>query len=94
MELFSIEVSSNGDTLWVTGDDGSCLGRFSKRWGMDVHRSVAEQMAGAAQCLHCTHAPADEATWKQFCELVRQHFEIHVPIDAITFGPHETIVDR
>lgn len=89
MELFSIEVSANGDTLWVTGDDGPCLGRFSKRWGMDVHRSVAEQMAGADQCLHCTHTPADEETWIKFCKLVRQHFGIHVPIDAIRFNPHE-----
>ena len=33
MDLYSIDVSALGDTVWVTGDDGSCVGRFSKRFG-------------------------------------------------------------
>ncbi len=47
MDLYSIDVSALGDTVWVTGDDGSCVGRFSMRFGIDVHRTVTEQMAGA-----------------------------------------------
>jgi hypothetical protein len=38
MDLYSIDVSPLGDTIWVTGDDGSCVGRFSKRFGIDVRK--------------------------------------------------------
>ncbi|HDR9179264.1 hypothetical protein [Burkholderia vietnamiensis] len=89
MDLYSIDVSSNGDTVWVTGDDGSCIGRFSKRAGIDVHRTVTEQMAGAPQCLHCTHEAADETVWKLFRDLISRHFGIDVPADTIVFNRRE-----
>ncbi|WP_249193166.1 hypothetical protein [Burkholderia cenocepacia] len=81
----SIDVSSRGDTVWVTAHDGSCVGRFSKRFGIDVHRTVTEQLEGADQCLHCTHEPAGEAEWKAFREAVLQHHGIDVPVDVIDF---------
>lgn len=90
MDLYCIDVSSNGDTVWVTGDDGSCIGRFSKRFGIDVHRTVTDQMAGADQCLHCTHEPAGEGAWKLFRQLVRQHFGIDVPMETIVFHVSDT----
>lgn len=81
----SIDVSSRGDTVWVTAHDGSCVGRFSKRFGIDVHRTVTEQLEGADQCLHCTHEPSGEAEWKAFREAVLQHHGIDVPVDVIDF---------
>lgn len=85
MDLYSIDVSSLGDTVWVTGDDGSCVGRFSKRFGIDVHRTVIEQMAGEGQCLHCTHGAAGAVEWQEFREAVRRHHGIEVPTDIIQF---------
>jgi hypothetical protein len=42
------EVQGNAlkNTVWVNSADGSCLARFSIRFGMDIHRSAPEQMYG------------------------------------------------
>ncbi|MFA8362920.1 hypothetical protein ACEPT7_34200 [Burkholderia ubonensis] len=85
MNTYSIDVSSLGDTVWVTAHDGSCVGRFSKRFEIDVHRTVTEQLAGADQCLHCTHEPAGAIEWSVFREAIAKHYRIEVPIDAISF---------
>ncbi|KWB52725.1 hypothetical protein WL37_06175 [Burkholderia ubonensis] len=85
MNAYSIDVSSLGDTVWVTAHDGSCVGRFSKRFGIDVHRTVTEQLAGADQCLNCTHAPAGAIEWSVFREAIAKHYGIEVPVDAISF---------
>lgn len=74
--LHCIEVSAEGDRVWVNGHDGSCIGRFSKRFGIDVHRTVAEQIEGADQCLYCTHEPAGIAEWEDFREAMRRHHGI------------------
>lgn len=84
--LYEISVSANGATLWVTGADGSCIARFSRHFGIDVHRTTAEQLAGASQCLFCTHGTAGRSEWEQFREAVRKHHGIDVPEDAITFS--------
>lgn len=84
-ELYGIDVSAAGDTVWVTGHDGSCVGRFSKRFGIDVHRTVTEQLAGADQCLHCTHTAAGVDEWHVFREAVQMHHGIYVPVDTISF---------
>lgn len=85
MDRYSIDVSALGDTVWVTGDDGSCVGRFTKRFGIDVHRTVTEQMAGADQCLHCTHEAAAATEWQEFRVAIRRHYGIEVPADVIGF---------
>lgn len=85
MNAYSIDVSSLGDTVWVTAHDGSCVGRFSKRFGIDVHRTVTEQLDGAEQCLHCTHASAGAIEWSAFREEIAKHYGIEVPADAISF---------
>jgi hypothetical protein len=79
-----IQVSADGGTVWVN-DAYSCLGRFSKTFGMDVHRSMEDQLNGAGQCLHCTHTAAGLAEWHQFVELMHLHFGVTVPPDLITF---------
>ncbi|WP_396334122.1 hypothetical protein [Burkholderia anthina] len=82
---YSIDVSSLGDTVWVTGKDGSCIGRFSKRFGIDVHRTAVEQLEGAGQCLQCTHGAAGRVEWAAFREAIRSYYEIEVPTDTISF---------
>lgn len=85
MMEYQVDVSGNGDTLWVNANDGSCVARFSKRFGIDVHNSVTAQLAGASQCLFCTHAPAGPEEWKQFRESVKKNFGVDVPADIIKF---------
>ncbi|WP_322083280.1 hypothetical protein [Burkholderia sp. BCC1972] len=84
-QLYSIDVSTAGDTVWVTGHDGSCVGRFSKRFGVDVHRTITEQLAGADQCLHCTHEAAGTEEWRALRDAVLMHHGIDVPVDTIRF---------
>lgn len=86
MRLYAIEVSADGAVLWVAGADGSCLGRFSKAFGIDVHRTAGEQMAGKNQCLFCTHASASEADWEEFRAQMLTHHHIPIPEDAIKWN--------
>lgn len=83
--VYDIACSADGRVVWVTAADGSCVGRFDKRAGIDVHRTVSEQMAGQAQCLYCTHTPAGPADWAAFRQQVLAHHGIDVPSDFITF---------
>lgn len=86
IEENKVQVSATGDTVWVHAMDGSTVGRFSKRFGLDVHTTVTEQMSGVGQCLHCTHEPAGQAEWKLFRELMRKHYQIHVDVNLISFS--------
>jgi len=65
-----IQVSADGKTVWLHAMDGSTVGRFSKTFGMDIHTTITQQLAGAGQCLHCTHAPPGKEEWLQFCDLM------------------------
>jgi hypothetical protein len=77
-QVEQVQLSEDGSTVWVHALDGSTVGRFSKRFGLDVHTTVTQQMEGAAQCLHCTHAPPSSKDWQEFCDLMRQHYDIEV----------------
>lgn len=77
-ETEQVQVSADQSTVWVHALDGSTVGRFSKRFGLDVHTTATQQMQGAAQCLHCTHVPATAEDWQLFCELMLQHHGIEV----------------
>lgn len=81
----AVQVSADGQTIWVHAGDGSTIGRFSKRFGMDVHTTVTAQLAGASQCLHCTHAPAGRDDWLMFCRLMRKHHGIDVDAALMAF---------
>lgn len=83
-EHYEIAVSANGDTLWVNGEDGTCWARFSKRWGIDVHRS--EAMGDAPHCLYCTHGQATATDWETFRAEVLKHHGINVIPEALTFA--------
>lgn len=83
---YEIEVSPNGGTVWVNSADGSCVGRFSKSFGLDVHKSAAEQLASSTQCLHCTHEPAGLAAWDEFRAQVKAHHQIVVPAELVSWS--------
>lgn len=83
---YCIDVSGDGRTVWVNGSDGSCIGRFSKRFGLDVHKTASEQVAGGAQCLYCTHEPAGPPAWDEFRLHMKEHYEIDVPTDLVKWA--------
>ncbi|PLZ01756.1 hypothetical protein CY652_13825 [Burkholderia sp. WAC0059] len=81
---YEIVVSTTGDTVWVNGDDGLCWARFSKRWGIDVHRSEAMPPADS-ECLYCTHSKAGVEEWAVFRAEVLRHHRVVINTDALTF---------
>lgn len=78
-------VDATGGTVWVNAIDGSCIGRFSKRFGIDVHRTATAQLAGEDQCLMCTHEPGDAKAWADFVEAMRYHHGVEVPRDTLAW---------
>lgn len=79
-----VQVSADGGTVWVH-TEGSTVGRFSKRFGLDVHATVDQQMAGESQCLHCTHTPPTHSDWLIFCGLMADHYGIDVDTALVHF---------
>lgn len=82
---YELVVAANGDTLWLNAVDGSCIGRFSKRFGLDVHHSATAQMAGSGECVFCTHAPAGPADWDKFRSAILAQYGIEIDAAAIKF---------
>ena len=78
-----VQVSDCRRTVWVHGADGSTVGRFSTVFGMDIHRTVTEQLAGAGQCLRCTHEKPSRKEWVEFCELMQLHYGVEIDQDLI-----------
>ncbi|MEK6828997.1 MAG: hypothetical protein AABY15_02640 [Nanoarchaeota archaeon] len=79
MELFyEVQYSENREKLWVHCSTGETVGRFDRRFGMDIHTTIEQQMKGASQCLLCTHDPADEETFDQFCEKAKELWGIEI----------------
>lgn len=83
-DRYEVAVSGNGDTLWVNGDDGLCWARFSKRFGIDVHRSSA-MPESARECLYCTHSKAGITDWEIFRAEVFRHHRVVIDADALLF---------
>ena len=82
----SIEVSLDGNTVWVSSEeDGSCIGRFSKKFGMDVHKTGTQQLNGEGECLHCTHVPGTQQDWFLFCELMFKHYKVSIPTNLLRY---------
>lgn len=78
------------DSLHVqVAPDGGTVGRFSKRWGLDVHTTATAQLGGASQCLHCTHEPAGRDQWLEFCALMAEHHGIEVDPAELHFEEDE-----
>lgn len=83
----AVQVSADGRTVWVHAADGSTVGRFSATFGMDVHRTVTEQLRGEGQCLHCTHEAPTQAQWEEFCHLMMTHHGISVDRGIMRLEP-------
>lgn len=78
------QVSADGATCWVHLG-GETPGRFSKTFGMDVHKTLAQQAEGGSQCLNCSHGPANHDDWLEFCQFMFDGHGIEVPHDLIKF---------
>ena len=83
---YDIQVSQDKGTVWIHAADGSCIGRFSKRAGLDVHKSASVVMEGGTECLYCTHRPAGKDDWETFCEQVMFHHRVPVPLDLLEWN--------
>lgn len=80
-----VQVNHDGSIVWVHANDGSTVGRFSKRFGIDVHTTATQQLEGSPQCLHCTHSPGTASDWELFCDPLNAHHLITVPKSLIKF---------
>lgn len=86
MSFHEVLIDKKRGIVWInSGVDGSCIGRFSKRAGMDVHRSGTDQMQGKGECLHCTHGEASKGDWLLFIRLMKQHYNVTIKPEALSF---------
>jgi hypothetical protein len=83
--LYEVQVSADGGTVWVNGPDGSAVGRFAKRFGLDVHRSGSEQLNGLGECLFCTHYPPGRSDWAQFVAAMKEHYGLEIDPCSVRF---------
>lgn len=72
------QIETDGVTVWVTGSDGSCVGRFGAM-GVDIHHTVESQVANGVQCLLCTHGQTGPDHWDQFVAGMKTHHDITIP---------------
>jgi hypothetical protein len=82
-EDYEIQLDALKRRIWINGPDGSNVARFDNRFGMDIHRSVTEQMNGAPQCLHCTHKKPTVVEWDDFRRKVEHYFGVAVPFYSV-----------
>lgn len=71
------QIESDGKTVWINAEDGSCIARFG-RMGIDIHRTMEAQLSGKPQCLMCTHGITGVAEWEQFTEAMKDLYNIKV----------------
>jgi len=72
-------IESDGRTVWVAAAvDGSCIGRFGMM-GIDIHRSMTDQIAGLGECLLCTHGMTTVSDWETFTRGMRDLHGVVVP---------------
>lgn len=82
MNEFEVQLSASRDRLWIhSAADGSTVGRFGK-FGIDLHNTITDQMAGLPQCRLCTHHRPTQADWDQFRALALKWWGVEVPEDA------------
>ena len=79
--LYEIQLSGGRDALWVHASDGSTVGRFG-RFGIDLHNTLTDQMAGMSECKLCTHGRPTSADWVLFRLKCLEIYGVDVPVDA------------
>lgn len=82
---YELIVSPCKTRLWVNADDGSCVARFSKRFGSDLHRTGSEIMAGSSECLHCTHGVASVEVWNDFRARLQAAYRVSLPENTLSY---------
>ena len=75
---FEVQYSDSNDRVWVHSSLGETVGRFDVRFGMDIHRSVTEQMNGSPQCLHCTHTSPSKDDRDFFIRYAETHWKVQI----------------
>jgi hypothetical protein len=75
---YEIQYSPSKDTLWVHCSTGETVGRFSARFGMDVHNTIKAQQNGAHQCLHCTHGKPTPEDFDLFCKKAKELWGVDI----------------
>ena len=78
-EAGEFEILHDNRTVWVNDREGN-IGRFGP-FGVDVHLTVAEQIATGKECLACTHGPTHLADWRSFQALMQEHYGVTVSDD-------------
>jgi hypothetical protein len=81
--LFEICFDEFGKRLWINADDGSAVARFNTTSGVDVHNTATDQIAGAPECLWCTHGKPDYKTWLEFIRVVKEMFGLTISVNSI-----------
>ena len=71
----SLEVTSDGKTVWINDSNGHCVARFGPR-GIDIHRPLSQQITTGKQCLDCRMGMN---SWDEFLTAVKSHFNFDVP---------------
>jgi hypothetical protein len=92
--LDQVQIAADRATIWVHALDGSTIGRFSLRFGIDIHTTAREQLAGASQCLHCTHQRPTYAQWLRFCQLMQELHGVSVPKYLLTNAVFGSVTTR
>ena len=82
---YEVQVTECGKTLWVHSPDGSTVGRFSRKFGIDLHSTVTEQLNGASQCLFCTHAAPGKADWDTFRAKLFEVYGVELAPELMVF---------
>lgn len=80
---YELQLDSGQRRVWVHCSDGSTVGRFNVDFGIDIHNTITDQMAGASECLHCTHRAATREDWALFREKAMQLWGLSIPGNAI-----------
>lgn len=74
-----VQILYDGRRVWVNDPEGN-IGRFGP-FGVDVHRTISEQMATGKECLACTHGPTHLEDWRNFQALMREHYGVTISDD-------------
>lgn len=68
------------DTIWVHSPNGYTVGRFSQRFGVDIHREGIDNL-NQSECLHCTHKKPSKEDWDFFRGYANEKWNLPIPGD-------------
>ena len=75
---YQVLYSDCGNRVWVNAIDGSCVARYNKRTGIDIHTTATQQLKGESECMYCTHTHATVEDWRVFCAKINTLFGIEI----------------